>query len=57
MTVTEYRETHPNCEYCKHRGFSDFICYATQKKLSKRTAKKCPCYTPVKWHGDKETED
>ena len=54
MTVTEYREKHPDCKYCKHRGYSNYICIATGKKISNRTAKKCPCYAAVKWHGDED---
>lgn len=54
MTVTEYRETHPNCEYCKHGEGALYNCPATRKRMSKRRAKKCPCYTPRRWYSDKE---
>lgn len=55
MTVTEYRKKYPNCEYCKHK-LSGFIytCSATGQKLSKRTAKKCPCYEAETWRYDKK---
>ena len=57
MTVKEYREKNPNCCYCNHRSMSMDYCSATQKKMSKRTAKKCPCYTPKKWYLDKEVDN
>ncbi len=48
MTVKEYREKHPNCSYCNHQAHSsDFRCPATKLIMSKRTAKKCPCYLPA----------
>lgn len=53
MTVTEYREKYPNCYYCKHQIGGLSKCVATEKKISKRTAKKCPCYEPEKWKLDK----
>jgi hypothetical protein len=40
MTVKEYREEHPNCEYCNHNIPPSFSrCPATRKHMSKRTAK------------------
>lgn len=53
LTVTLYREKNPNCEYCEHKGYALKYCPATKKKMSKRTAKKCPCYTPEKWYKEK----
>ena len=53
MTVTEYREKHPNCEYCfNHPRDCGERCEAIGKKMSERTAKKCPCYIPRKWEWD-----
>jgi hypothetical protein len=52
MTVKEYREKHPNCQYCNHRTWGMDRCSATDKRMSKRTAKKCPCYIPEKWYLD-----
>ena len=52
MTVTEYREKNPDCKYCKHRIPPFSICQATNKKMSKRQAKKCPCYEAEKWNFD-----
>lgn len=50
MTVKEYREKHPNCKYCKNRmSGEDYECSATGKRITKRTAKKCPCYIPIIW--------
>ena len=50
MTVAEYRTKHPNCEYCKNRMSGEsYKCSATDKRISKRTAKKCPCYIPRIW--------
>lgn len=50
MTVKEYREKHPRCEYCLHNyarfPSTLFRCPATEQRMSKRTAKKCPCYIP-----------
>lgn len=57
MTVTEYREKHPNCEYCQHRGFTTYICSATKKRMSKMVAKKCPCYLAATWPSDKKEND
>lgn len=58
MKVTEYRRKHPNCKYCAHYGgWMSYKCDATQKKMSKRTAKKCPCYVPEKWKYDDFAEE
>lgn len=55
MTVTEYREKHPNCEYCYHSPAIKVNnkCDATGKRVSNRTAKKCPCYVARRWAFDK----
>lgn len=52
MTIKEYREQNPNCSYCRHRINGLDTCAATEQKMSKRTAKKCPCYEPDKWYLD-----
>lgn len=49
MTVDEYRKKHPNCEYCDNKISPFERCIATDKRMSKRTAKKCPCFVPKKW--------
>jgi hypothetical protein len=49
MKVHEYRKLHPDCAYCKHRIPPFEKCSATNKRMSKRTAKKCPCYCPEEW--------
>lgn len=49
MTVYEYRKKHPDCGYCHHRNPPFDYCSATNKRTSKKTAKKCPCYVPEKW--------
>ena len=49
MTVYEYRKKHPDCGYCHHRIPPFDNCCATNKRMSKKTAKKCPCYVPKKW--------
>lgn len=49
MTVNEYREKHPDCEYCKHHYGGFDKCIATNKRMNKRTAKKCRCYKPDKF--------
>ena len=54
MTVTEYRRKYPDCEYCRHRTPPFNTCLAINKRISKRQAKKCPCYEPEKWQFDKE---
>ena len=56
MTVNEYRKKHPDCQYCDQRipPFSDCICVATNKRMSKRRAKKCPCYVPQEWRYEKK---
>ena len=56
MTVTEYREKHPHCEYCDNRIPPFDICLATNKKISKRQAKKCPCYKAQPWKYDEPVE-
>ena len=55
MTVNEYREKHPKCEYC-HNRIPPFetICVATNKRMRKATAKHCPCYVPKEWRYEKE---
>lgn len=40
MTITEYRKKNPDCKYCKHRIPPFSICLATNKKMSKKQAKK-----------------
>lgn len=57
MTVKEYREKHPDCEYCHHRVQPFFNCIALNKRMSKRTAKKCPCYVPTKWKYEDITDN
>lgn len=52
MTVTEYRVKYPDCRYCKHRT-GDYMCKATEKRMSKRTAQKCPCYVASEWGFEK----
>ena len=54
MTVNEYRTKHPNCEYCHHNIPPFERCRATDKRKSKRTAKKCPCYIPKEWQCEKK---
>ena len=49
MTVDEYRKKHPNCEYCNHRIPPFEFCLATNKRMGKLRAQKCPCYVPKKW--------
>lgn len=49
MTVTEYRKQNPNCDYCKNRVPPFEICIATAKRMSKRRAKRCPCYVAEEW--------
>lgn len=54
MTVKEYREKHPNCGYCVHKTYGSYLtCDATLKRMSKGTAKKCPCYVPAEWRYEK----
>ena len=50
MKVSEYREKHPNCEYCNHRIGGFDRCRATNKVMSRITAKHCPCYVPEPWN-------
>ena len=57
MTVTEYRTKHPNCEYCRNRMHPFKRCIATNKKMSEKTTKKCPCYIPEKWKFEKGGAD
>lgn len=57
MTVKEYREKYPDCCYCKNWMLGDSYghrCSAINKIMTKRTAKKCPCYVPEKWKFDRE---
>ena len=49
MTVDEYRKKYPNCNYCVHRVPGLCTCLATEKKMSEKTAKSCPCYIAKKW--------
>lgn len=56
MTVTEYRKKYPNCDYCKYHFPAFDFCSATRKRMSKRTAKKCPCYVPSVWYDPEITE-
>ena len=49
MTVTEYREKHPDCEYCVHNNHVFDTCFATNLRKSKNRAKKCPCYKALPW--------
>lgn len=56
MTVIEYRKNNPDCQYCRHRIFPYDTCLATNKKISKRRAKKCPCYIPAEWNFDTEQD-
>lgn len=49
MTVYEYRRKHPDCEYCKNMCRPFDRCLATNQKMSKRTARKCPCYAAEGW--------
>ena len=39
LTVNEYREKHPDCEYCLHRARPFDKCIALNKRMGKRTAK------------------
>ena len=50
MTIDEYREKHPDCEYCSHRLWGALTCPAINKTMSKRRARRCPCYIPKKWN-------
>lgn len=54
MTVFEYRKEHPDCEYCKNRIPPFDVCVATNKKMNKITAKKCPCFVPEEWRLEKK---
>lgn len=56
MKVIEYRMMHPNCKYCKNRMWPFERCAATNQKMSKRVAKRCPCYVPEKWLYEKDGE-
>ena len=49
MTINEYREKHPDCEYCHNHIHPFDKCIATNKRMSKTTAKHCPCYVPEPW--------
>ena len=57
MTIKEYREKHPNCQYCKHRVPPFDICLATDKIMGKSTAKRCPCYIPEEWKYERSEND
>lgn len=54
MKVKEYREKHPDCEYCHHHIQPFDRCLATNKPMSKITAKYCPCYVPEEWKYEKK---
>lgn len=57
MTVAEYREKHQNCEYCKHAAYGGLcFCPATRKPFGWWSARRCPCYTPAKYHGEEDTK-
>ena len=56
MTVLEYRQKHPDCEYCHHNVPPFDVCLATNKRKSKRRAKKCSLYIPEKWPYEKEKD-
>ena len=53
MKVIEYRTMHPNCNYCKNRILPFERCVATDQMMSKRAAKRCPCYVPEEWKYEK----
>lgn len=53
MTVFEYRQKNPDCEYCVHQQRPFDTCLATNKRMGKTTAKKCPCYIPETWKYEK----
>lgn len=56
MTVLEYRQKHPDCGYCHHKVPGFDICLATNERMSRKRAKKCPCYVPEKWSYEKEKD-
>ena len=47
MTISEYREKHPKCKYCKY-GVDVMIgrcyCYAKRKRCFLNKARKCKVY-------------
>lgn len=49
MTVKEYREQHPKCDYCRHLWPGLKQCQARKIYPKKGTAKKCPLYTPEEY--------
>ena len=57
MTIDEYRNKHPDCEYCNHSIKPFDTCLATNKRKRKRRAKKCPCYVPQKWEYGTDKKD
>lgn len=57
MTIDEYRNKHPDCEYCNHRIPPFSNCLALNKRKSKRRARKCPCYVPKKWEYNTDKKD
>jgi hypothetical protein len=54
MTVFEWRQVFPNCEYCKNYIPPFGECKATGQRIGKRTAKKCPCFVPEEWRLEKK---
>ena len=47
MSVREYREKHPNCQYCENCEYWDLgtiICGAKQKWFMFNRARWCPLY-------------
>ena len=55
MTVNEYRDKHPNCEYCVHHSKLYYFCPATKKEMKKHTAKFCPCFWAEIYELNKKT--
>ncbi len=56
MTVNNYRDEHPLCEYCIHRKGAFYgFCPATRKKMKKHTAKRCPCFWAETYELNKKT--
>lgn len=49
MTVNEYREQHPKCDYCKHLWPGLDKCQARKIYPRKGTAKRCPLYNPEEY--------
>jgi hypothetical protein len=55
MTVYEYREQHPKCDYCRHLWPGLGKCQARKIYPKKGTAKKCPLYEPEEY--ERENRD